>query len=172
MEHGSAWSAYHRANAFATIVALKELYVTDTVPSFSAMLRETLNDRLKPDAHTFVEMIAEDGVMEFPYAPPGFAQRFEGREAIAAHLQSLAGLLEFNNVADVVKHETTDPEVVIIEFSGFGRGLVTGEPYEQRYISVIRVRDGQISRYQDYWNPIAVFRTLRGREFVESLAAG
>jgi ketosteroid isomerase-like protein len=37
---------------------------------------------------------------------------------------------------------------------------------------VIRVCDGQISRYQDYWNPIAVFRTLRGREFVESLAAG
>jgi uncharacterized protein len=117
-------------------------------------------------------MVAEDGVIEFPYAPPGFAQRLKGREAIAAHLQALAERLEFNSVADVVKHETADPEVVIIEYSGFGRGLPTHEPYEQRYISVIRVRDGQIIRYQDYWNPIAVLRTLRGREFVESLAAG
>ena len=146
--------------------------MTDTLSSFSAMLRETLNDRLKPDAQTFIQMVAEDVVMEFPYAPPGFAQRLEGREAIAAHLQSLAGRLEFNSFADVVKHETADPEVVIIEFSGFGRALATGEPYEQRYISVIRVRDGQIIRYQDYWNPLAVFRTFRGREFVESLAAG
>jgi uncharacterized protein len=107
-----------------------------------------------------------------PYAPPSFTQRLKGREAIAAHLKALAERLEFNSVADVVKHETADPEVVIIEYSGFGRGLPKGEPYEQRYISVIRVRDGQIIRYQDYCNPIAVLRTLRGREFVKSLAAG
>ena len=141
----------------------------DTVQSFSAMLRETLGDRLNPGAETFVEMFAEDGVMEFPYALPS-PRRLEGREALAAHLAYLARLVELLSVSDVVKHETTDPEVFIVEFASSGRAVATGEPFEQRYISVIRVRDGHIVHYKDYWNPLAILRKMRGREFVESLA--
>src|SRR5271168_4167502 len=141
----------------------------DTVQSFSAMLRETLGERLNPGAGTFVQMFAEDGVMEFPYALPS-PKRLEGREALAAHLAYLARLVELLSVSDVVKHETTDPEVFIVEFASSGRAVATGEPFEQRYISVIRVRDGRIVHYKDYWNPLAILRTMRGREFVESLA--
>lgn len=141
----------------------------DTVQSFSAMLRETLGERLNPGAGTFVQMFAEDGVMEFPYALPS-PRRLEGREALAAHLAYLARLVELLSVSDVVKHETTDPEVFIVEFASSGRAVATGEPFEQRYISVIRVRDGHIVHYKDYWNPLAILRTMRGREFVESLA--
>ena len=141
----------------------------DPVQSFSAMLRKTLGKRLTPSAETFVQMFAEDGVMEFPYALPT-PRRVESREALTAHLNFLAGRIEFLSVSDVVKHETVDPDVCIIEFAGFGRSVATGEPFEQRYISVIRVRDGYIVHYRDYWNPLAVLRTMRGREFVESLA--
>ena len=141
----------------------------DALQSFSAMLRETLGERLNPGAETFVQMFAEDGVMEFPYALPS-PRRLEGREALAAHLAYLARLVELLSVSDVVKHETTDPEVFIVEFASSGRAVATGEPFEQRYISVIRVRDGHIVHYKDYWNPLAILRTMRGREFVESLA--
>ena len=142
----------------------------DPVQSFSAMLRQTLGERLAPGADTFVQMFAEDGVMDFPYALPA-PRRVEGRQALAAHLNFLAGRIEFLSVSDVVKHETGDPEVCIIEFAGFGRSIATGEPFEQRYISVIRVRDGHIIHYRDYWNPLAVLRTMRGDAFVELLAA-
>ena len=108
--------------------------------------------------------------MEFPFALPS-PRRVEGREALAAHIAFLASRIEFLGVSDVVKHETGDPEVFILEFAGSGRAVATGEPFEQRYISVIRLRDGQIAHYRDYWNPIAVLRTMRGREFVESLAS-
>jgi ketosteroid isomerase-like protein len=141
----------------------------DTVQSFSAMLRETLGERLAPGAETFVQMFAEDGVMEFPYALPS-PKRLEGREALASHLAYLARLVELSSVSDVAKLETSDPEVVIVEFASSGRAVATGEPFEQRYISVIRARDGHIVHYKDYWNPIAILRTMRGREFVESLA--
>jgi ketosteroid isomerase-like protein len=141
----------------------------DTVPSFSAMLRETLGDRLAPGAESFVEMFAEQGVMEFPYALPS-AKRLEGRQALAAHLGYLARLVELIDVSDVSKHQTGDPEVFILEFASSGRAVATGEPFEQRYISVIRVREGHIVHYRDYWNPLAILRTMRGREFVETLA--
>ena len=58
---------------------------------------------------------------------------------------------------------------MIIEFEGFGESVSTGAPFEQRYISVVRARSGRIVHYTDYWNPIAILRTLRGQEFVESL---
>jgi uncharacterized protein len=143
----------------------------DPVKSFSTMLRKTLGDHLNPDAETFVQMFAENGVMEFPFALPNVSQRVEGREALSARLGFLSGLIEFHSVSEVVKHETGDPEVFILEFAGVGKGLTTGEPFEQRYISVIRVHDGQIVHYKDYWNPVAFLRTMRGSKFVESLAA-
>jgi ketosteroid isomerase-like protein len=142
----------------------------DPVKSFSQMLRKTMGKHLNPDAETFVQMFAENGVMEFPFALPNVAQRVEGREALSARLGFLSGLIEFNSVSEVVKHETSDPEVFILEFAGSGKGLTTGEPFEQRYISVIRVHNGQIVHYKDYWNPVAFLRTMRGSNFMESLA--
>lgn len=143
--------------------------MVDTVKSLSVMLRKVLDKRLRANAETFVQMFAEDGVMEFPFASPS-SLRLEGRDAIAAHLEKNAARIEFQDVADVVKHETADPETIILEFAGFGRRVPSGEPFEQRYISVIRIREGQIVRYVDYWNPLAILRTLLGRDFVDSLS--
>ena len=133
----------------------------DTVRSLSAMLRQIFGERLDPSAETFVEMFAEDGIMEFPYALP-HALHIRGREALATHLESNARRIMFLDVADVVEHETTDPELFIIEFAGFGRNAATGAPFEQHYVSVIRVRFGRIVHYVDYWNPIEILRTLKG----------
>ena len=59
--------------------------------------------------------------------------------------------------------------MVVLEFSGRGEGVVTKEAYDQRYISVIRLRDGNIVRYKDYWNPIAFVQAVKGRETTKAL---
>ena len=83
----------------------------DAVQSFSAMLRETLGERLNPGAETFVQMFAQDGVMEFPYALPS-PRRLEGREALAAHLAYLARLVELLSVSDVARALADDAAAV------------------------------------------------------------
>ncbi len=145
---------------------------TDTVESFPAMLRRVL--RFKPDVASFLDMFAADGVLELPFAPPGFRTPLVGRDAIAAHLQMASNLIKLDNltVSEVVTHETSDPEVLVVEFAGLGHGLATGEPYDQRYVSVIRVRDGNIVHYKDYWNPIAVLRTIKGEQILKAFAVG
>lgn len=52
--------------------------MTDTVESFSTMLRKALGYRIDADASTFLEMVADDGVMEFPFSPQGFPTRLDG----------------------------------------------------------------------------------------------
>jgi uncharacterized protein len=42
---------------------------SDPIESFSSMLRAALKDLLDPSATSFVEMMEENSVMEFPYAP-------------------------------------------------------------------------------------------------------
>lgn len=144
----------------------------DTVPHFSAMLREGLGHVLAPDALRFVDMMAEDGVMEFPFAPPGLTTRLDGREAVAAHLASLDGLVAFEAMSVRAVHRTTDPAVTVIEFDGTGRGLATERPYEQSYVSVITVRQGRIAIYRDYWNPLVVLDAMGSDALQVSFAGG
>ena len=134
--------------------------------TFAAMLRRILAHRLRSEAETFPDMFTEDGVQEYPFAPPGMSTPIVGRDAIAANLARIRKLFRIDGVIDAVEIETTDPNLIVIEFSGFGEGLLTKEPYDQRYISVIRMRDGYIANYRDYWNPIALVRTIKGREAV------
>lgn len=145
--------------------------MSDNVGSFSAMLRMALGDRIAPDAETFPEMIAEDGVMEFPYAFPGLPVRLDGRDAVARHVAGLGSLIAFDRMGKPTVHPSTDPDVVVIEFDGYGLGVDTGEPYDQRYISVIRTANGRITHYRDYWNPLVVLRATKGAAHVVALVA-
>ncbi len=145
----------------------------DPLESFSGMLRSVIGDLLRPEAETFLEMFAEDGVMEFPYAPPGGVTRVDGRAALASYLQGFPEILQIDRMTQPVVHRTTNPEVVILEFGCVGRGVRTGEPYDQRYISVITVRDGLIVHYSDYWNPLIALRAIGGVDALRAaLTAG
>lgn len=143
---------------------------TAIVESFPAMLRRVLGDRLEPDLTTFPDMFGEHGVLEYPYALPGLKTPLAGRDAIVANFEIVRKLLRIDNVTDVVVYKTDDPQVIMIEFSGHGEGLSTKEPYHQSYISVIRVRDGYIAHYKDYWNPLVLLRTLKGEEAMKAVA--
>jgi ketosteroid isomerase-like protein len=146
--------------------------MSDNIQSFSAMLRSALGNRIDRDAGSFTDMLADHAVMEFPYAPPGLPVRLDGREAVVRHLENVGGLIAFDRMGEPTVHPSTDPSLVILEFEGFGRGVETGEPYDQRYISVIRTEGGRIVHYRDYWNPIAVLRATKGAAVVDALTGG
>jgi ketosteroid isomerase-like protein len=128
----------------------------DTMANFAGLLRAALGDNLAADAATFLQMMAEDSVMEFPYLSAGPALRLEGRAALGAHIENLKDMIEIDGFHDLVVHRSQELGVFILEFTCTGRGAKTHLPYNQRYISVITVKDGSIVRYLDYWNPLIV----------------
>lgn len=146
--------------------------ITDPLMSFSAMLRTSLGDLLDPSASTFVEMMDENGVMEFPYAPPGTVQRLDGRAALKEYLSGFGEILEIEKMTDLKIHRTHQSGVVILEFGCVGQGVKTGEPYNQRYISVITVRNGHITHYLDYWNPLVALSAVGGSEALSTALRG
>lgn len=142
--------------------------MTETIQAFTAMLRTALGDRVSPQGDSFMDLVADDIVMEFPFSFPGATARLEGAGQIAEHLESLAGLITLDRMNTPIVHESTDPNLVIFEVEGFGRGLVTGEPYEQRYICVVRTQNGKIVHYIDYWNPLVFLRAMQGSAKVDA----
>jgi hypothetical protein len=57
---------------------------------------------------------------------------------------------------EAVIRETDDPEVVVTEITHHGWSKAINAPHRHLALGVIRVRDGQIVRYDDYMDPIAV----------------
>ncbi|WP_193334893.1 nuclear transport factor 2 family protein [Devosia beringensis] len=141
----------------------------DTIPGFAALLRTALGDHLDPGATGFVDMMAEDGVMEFPFATADQPLRLVGRAAVRQHLASLSGLLEIDSFSDLVVHASQTPGTFILQFACTGRGAATGLPYRQRYISVITLEQGRIATYLDYWNPLVVMAALGASDPIAAL---
>jgi len=110
------------------------------------------------DLADFARMFAVDGVMELPFAPPGMPGRLEGRDAIhralapAGEAAKRAGrrIIDYSNV---VVHETTDPDVIIVEFDLNGISEPTGRTYTFSYIQVMHARNGEITLLRDYIDP-------------------
>lgn len=119
------------------------------------VVEELLRAGREADVDTFVGLIAPEGYLEWPFRPPGVPARVQGRAEIRRHLAEAAGgFIRFHEYRDVVVHETTDPEVIIVEYEAHGTVIPTGAPFEQTVIAVLRVRDGLVLSYRDYLNPL------------------
>jgi uncharacterized protein len=121
----------------------------------------------------FADLFAAEGVMEFPFAPPGFLPTLDSQEKIRSfyeHAREVRNSFEQHGVSAVI-HETADPEVVITEIEHHGRSHVTNAPYHIKAVGVIRVRAGKIVHYRDYMNPISVAElTGRTGDLISSLS--
>ncbi|MFJ9928950.1 nuclear transport factor 2 family protein [Streptomyces misionensis] len=120
------------------------------------LYRHGLRLLLDKDIPAWVGLWAEDGLMEFPFAPEGWPRRLAGKEAVAAYMRHYPDHIDLRDFTDLRIHETTDPETIVAEMRGVGRLVETGAPYDMTYIAVVTVRDGRITNYRDYWNPLAV----------------
>ncbi|WP_225821666.1 nuclear transport factor 2 family protein [Streptomyces naphthomycinicus] len=120
------------------------------------LYRRSLRLLLDKDIPGWIGLWADDGVMEFPFAPPGRPERLEGRDAVAAYMRDYPDHIDLHDFPDVRVHRTTDPETIVVEMRGVGRLVRSGDPFDMTYIAVVSVRDGRFTSYRDYWNPLAV----------------
>lgn len=113
----------------------------------------------------FSDLFADDAVFEYPFGFPGSPERIQGREAIRDHLvESRRGAISRIKITtfESVVHETSDPEVVFVEFSVSGTVLASGESFSfASGLGVITARDGKVVRYRDYSNVAAAERLLQ-----------
>ena len=60
----------------------------------------------------------------------------------------------------LVIHRSQDPRVVIIEYEVHGKIVASGASYDNRFISVVTIKDRKIVHWRDYMDSLAAMSAL------------
>lgn len=107
-------------------------------------------------------MLADDVVVETPFAAPGRPTRTEGKERVLAHTrEGRAGFpVRFDDCRNVMIHQTGDPDVIVVEYELAGTHLGTGVRASAPFIGVLRTRDGLLAGWREYQHTMAIAAAL------------
>jgi uncharacterized protein len=109
------------------------------------------------------ELLAEDAVFEMPYAPEPFVRRITGRDDILAFVRTIPELVDAENLHDL-RLETyhADPGEIAAEYRSDMVIKPTGAEYRNEYVGRFTVREGRITRFAEYYDPIRLVVALGG----------
>lgn len=106
------------------------------------------------DGEHFWDAIAEDAVFEFLYRFPGFTNKIDGREK---YMEWFGGYSMMLHSADnLITHKSTTPGIIILEYEVHGVVPSTGKLYDNRFCSIITIKDRKIIHWRDYMDSLAV----------------
>ncbi|PRY36206.1 nuclear transport factor 2 family protein [Umezawaea tangerina] len=110
------------------------------------------------------DLWADDVVVETPFAAPGRPKRIEGRDAFLSLAKAGREAMPVRLVdhREVAIHETTDPDVIVVEYELVGESTVTGRQSAASFIGVLRVRDGKIAHWREYQDTMGMAAALAG----------
>jgi ketosteroid isomerase-like protein len=110
------------------------------------------------DGAHFWDAVAEDAIFEFRYNIPGFTNRIEGRKA---YMDWFGGYSNILHSADNLRvHRSIEAGVIILEYEVHGMVLHTGKAYDNRFCSIVTVKDRKIVHWRDYMDSLAVMSSV------------
>lgn len=104
------------------------------------------------------ELLADDVVVEAPFAPPGRPARFEGKQQWLnfANPQRAAFPTRIDACRTLAIHDTTDPATIVVEYELTGTSPTTNQQGTATFIGVLTARNGKIVRWREYQNTMAL----------------
>jgi ketosteroid isomerase-like protein len=108
------------------------------------------------------EQLADDVVIEMPFAPPGARDRFESKQAFLdfARPQRAAFPARIDECRTIAVHDTTDPETIVVEYELAGISPKDGARSAAGFVVVLTAREGRITHWREYQNVAAMQRAL------------
>jgi uncharacterized protein len=137
-----------------------------------------LEAAVSPAPGDMADCYAERFVIEMPFAAGLAPERTElTREEFRARVTAGLAARRYTRAVDVRIHQTSDPEVVVVEYrlEGHrlaGRNDADASPFSLAFVMVVTVRDGLIVHSRDYSNPIDGARLLGRLPQLVAMLAG
>ena len=119
---------------------------------FYQIIREGLKGEV--DGEHFWDAVAENAVFEFLYNFPGFANKIVGRNAYMDWFGNYTNLL--HSADNLRVYKTLETNVIILEYEVHGTVPSTGKAYNNRFCSIITIKDRKIIHWRDYMDSLAV----------------
>jgi ketosteroid isomerase-like protein len=112
------------------------------------------------DLKAWGELFTAEATFTFPFAPEGMGAELRGSAALHAHMKNFIATFDVEAV-DLEFIETASPEITVARWTLDGTAKPTGKMFRQDCIGVVHTdMNGLITRYDDYWNPLAAIEAL------------
>jgi uncharacterized protein YndB with AHSA1/START domain len=105
------------------------------------------------DIDGWAKLWADDGAILVCYPPEGFPDSIKGCDQIVAGFRQLFKHIGTYDYRIKSTYQTTDPDVVIVEWDVSATLPSRGTTYRGNNITVFRFRHGLIADYHDYFDP-------------------
>ena len=122
---------------------------------FFRIIREGLGGLA--DGEDYFDLLADDVVVEYVISVPGYPRRVEGRQGVIDLYTGYDDYMAVRAADNLRVYRDQEASVVVLEYEVHGESVLTGRPYDNRFVSIITVRDGKVTHWRDYLDPIAVF---------------
>jgi uncharacterized protein len=111
------------------------------------------------DGEHFWDAVSENAVFEFLYNFPGFTNKIEGRDA---YMEWFSGYSNILHSADNLRvYKMSEPtNTIVLEYEVHGIVPSTKKPYDNRFCSIITIKDRQIIYWRDYMDSLAVMTSF------------
>jgi len=108
----------------------------------------------------WIDLWTEDGICEFPFARAEIPKCLKGQEEILTYMTGYPSRFSIEGVDELRVHQGLDPNLLVVEMTVIGRAVETGKPYNQQYVIVAGTRNGKLSHYREYSNPLVSAEAL------------
>ena len=135
-------------------------YVSDS-SSFGAdgpffrIIREGLRGLV--DGEDYFDLLADGVVFEYVISVPGYPRRVQGRQSVIDLYSGYDEYMTMRTADNLRVYRDREASVAVLEYEVHGASALTGRPYDNRFVSIITVKDGKVTHWRDYLDPIAVF---------------
>jgi ketosteroid isomerase-like protein len=130
-------------------------------PDREAVIRELFQRLSAHEWESASELTTEDVEFELAYAPDFMEMPVRGRAGLVNLYTSILGAMfdDFTLTPDEFILGA-DPDVAVATYTSDAVVKQNGKPYRNRYIGIIRFRDGEISMWREYHNPEEISRAM------------
>jgi ketosteroid isomerase-like protein len=122
---------------------------------FFRIIREGLDGFA--DGEDYFDLLADDVVVEYVITVPGYPRQVAGRQNIIDLYRNYDEYMAVHTADNLRVYQDPKASVVVLEYEVHGESIQTGRPYNNRFASIITVKDGKVTHWRDYLDPIAVF---------------
>ncbi|GLZ00351.1 nuclear transport factor 2 family protein [Actinoplanes sp. NBRC 103695] len=121
-----------------------------------------MRDRWLAGATVGADDLADDVIVEWPFAAPGRPSRIQGKaEFLAFAGPARAALpLRIDDCAVRTVHSLVDPSTIVVEYSLTATAVATGRQAEADFITVLTVHDGKVTLLREYQDTLKMAAAL------------
>jgi ketosteroid isomerase-like protein len=109
------------------------------------------------EGEDYFDLLADDVVFEYVISVPGYPTRVEGRDKIIELYSGYDDYMTVHSADNLRAYRDPQASVVVLEYEVHGESVLTGRPYDNRFVSILTHKNLKVTHWRDYLDPIAIF---------------